>query len=173
MTETTFVQQLLKCRSVHEAMLLALVGDSHAADDLYQQAALVMTRKREEIPEDCRFLPWSRKVILNVVRDYRKQKARQRVSLLDEQSLEQIAGAFEKLDETVLDARRTALRRCLSKMEAPQRKLLHARYEDNRSIEDLAAESSRSRGAVETMLYRLRRALAACVERALGTGGAR
>lgn len=172
MTETTFVQHLLKCRSVHEAMLLALVGDAHAADDLYQQAALVMTRKREELPEDCQFRPWSRKVIVNVVRDYRKQKARQRVSLLDEQSLERIAGAFEKLDETILDARREALRRCLSKMDAPQRKLLCDRYEDNRSIQELAAESSRSRGAVETMLYRLRQALIACVERSLGTGGA-
>jgi RNA polymerase sigma-70 factor (ECF subfamily) len=171
-TETTFVQHLLKYRSVHEAMLLALVGDPHAADDLYQQAALVMTRKREEIPEDCRFLPWSRQVIVNVVRDYRKHKARQKVSLLDEQSLERIAGAFEKLDEAVLDARREALRRCLSKLDAPQRKLLHARYEENRSIDELAAESSRSRGAVETMLYRLRRALTNCVERALGTGGA-
>ena len=173
MTEATFVQHLLRNRSLHEAMLLALVADVHVADDLYQQAALVMTRKREAIPEDCRFLPWSRKVIVNVVRDYRKQKARQRVSLMDEQSLELIAGAFEKLDETVVDARREALRRCLGKLDAPQRKLLHARYEENRSFEELAVESSRTRGAVQTMLYRLRRALTLCIERTLDVGRAR
>jgi RNA polymerase sigma-70 factor (ECF subfamily) len=172
-TETTFVQHLLKYRSVHEAMLVALVGDPTAADDLYQQAALVMTRKREEIPEDCRFLPWSRQVLLNVVRDFRKHKARQRVALMDEQALERVAGAFEQLDEGVLDARRTALGRCLEKLEPSHRELLHARYEQNRSIDELAAESSRSRGAVETLLYSLRRALTGCVERALKPGGVR
>ena len=172
MTETAFVKHLLAYRSVHEAMVLALVGDPHVAEDLYQQAALIMTRKKNAVPDDGRFLPWSRKVIINVVREHRRQKARQRVSLLDERSLEHIAGALERLDEAFLEERRDALRRCLDKMKAPQRKLLHARYEENRSIRDLASESSRSRGAVETMLYRLRRILTACVEQKLGTGGA-
>jgi len=71
-TETAFVKHLLEYRSVHEAMVLALVGDPHAAEDLYQQAALIMTRKKDGIPDDGRFLPWSRKVIVNVVREHQK-----------------------------------------------------------------------------------------------------
>lgn len=167
MEETTFVTQLLKCKGMHEALLLALVSDPHAADDLYQQAAVIMTRKRAELPEDLPFAAWSRAVLVNVVRDFRKMKARQRVQMLDDIALESVAQAFANIEDEVLAERRDALRACLAQLQPDHRQLLHDRYEAERSIEELAQTLDRSRGAVEMLLHRLRKTLAECIERRL------
>lgn len=167
MEETTFVAQLLKCKSMHEALLMALVGDPHAAEDLYQQAAMVMTRKRAELPEDVPFAAWSRSVIVNVVRDYRKMMARRRVRVLEDSALEQVARAFERLDDDYLTERRDALRECLNQLQDEHRAILWQRYDERLSFDELARRHDRSSGALETLLYRLRKVLADCIDRRL------
>ena len=173
MTEATFVANLLRCRRGHEAMVWAMVGDFHAAEDVYQQAAMAMTKKREGLPEDCNFKAWSRAVIVNVIRDFRKQKARQRVWPLGDEALERVAEAVDGVDSSALDARREALSVCLDEMAPGRRELLRKRYDEERSVENLAAETGRSRGALETVLWRIRKALAQCIERRLRMGAAR
>lgn len=165
MEETTFVTQLLACKNMHEALLLALVGDPHAADDLYQQAAMVMTRKRAELSEDAPFPAWSRAVIVNVVRDYRKMKARQRVHVIDDAALDQVAQAFDRIEKQQLSGRRVALRICLNQLQENHREVLKQRYDEGLSIEQLAQRMDKSTGAVENVLYRLRKILADCIER--------
>ena len=59
-----------------------MVGDSNTADDLFQEAAVIMLQKREQVGADGNFLAWGRAIAFNVVRDYRKKRARQKVHAL-------------------------------------------------------------------------------------------
>src|SRR5215471_2039749 len=111
MREETLVKNLLQYKNVLEGMLTAMVGDPYAAEDLFQEVAMIVTLKRDEVPEEG-FFAWTRAVCLNVVRDYRKKTKRRPVELLDEESLEALAGAFQEADLARWDWRPEALRKC-------------------------------------------------------------
>src|SRR6185295_11070871 len=171
MREETLVKNLLQYKRVLEGMLFAMTGDAAAAEDLYQEMAILMTRKRDSADEDCKFVAWGRQIALNLVRDWRKKLARGKVQTLDDDVLESVAGAFEATGEEAWDDRAEALRRCAEKLTEKDRTLLRRRYEQAVPIDQLAAELSMSRGAVDTSLYRLRRALHDCVEMRLQQPG--
>jgi len=171
MREETLVKNLLQYKRVLEGMLFAMTGDAAVAEDLYQEMAILMTRKRDSADEDCKFVAWGRQIALNLVRDWRKKLARGKVQTLDDDVLEAVAGAFETSAEEAWDARADALRMCAEKLSEKDRTLLRRRYEQAVPIDKLAAELSMSRGAVDTSLYRLRRALHDCVEMRLQQPG--
>lgn len=171
MREETLVKNLLQYKRVLEGMLFAMTGDAAASEDLYQEMAILMTRKRESADEDCRFVAWGRQIALNLVRDWRKKLARGKVQTLDDDVLEAVATAFESTAESAWDSRAEALRHCAEKLSEKDRALLRRRYEQSVPVDQLAAELSISRGAVDTSLYRLRRALHDCVEMRLQQPG--
>lgn len=164
MREETLVKNILKYKRVLEGMITAMVGDAAAAEDIFQETAVIMSRKRDEADEDCKFVGWARCIAVNLVRDYRKKKARQKVHLLDDQALESVALVFEQVEEPLWDVRREALRGCTEKLPEKERTVLRRRYEESVPPEALARELSTTRGAIDTLLYRLRRALHDCVE---------
>jgi RNA polymerase sigma-70 factor (ECF subfamily) len=171
MREETLVKNLLQYKRVLEGMLFAMTGDASAAEDLYQEMAILMTRKRDSAGEDCKFVAWGRQIAINLVRDWRKKLARGKIQTLDEDVLEAVAGAFESATEEAWDSRAEALRHCAEKLSERDRTLLRRRYEQSVPIDQLAAELSMSRGAVDTSLYRLRRGLHDCVEMRLQQPG--
>ena len=163
MREETLVKNIIRHKRVIEGMITALIGDASAAEDLFQEVAVIMTRKREEVDELCRFVAWGRSIAINVVRDYRKSRARRRVLFLDDASLDVVAAEFEK-DDAVWDERRHPLRKCTETLPARERQVLQRRYHEDESVEEVAASLSMSRGALDTMLYRIRKSLQLCVE---------
>jgi RNA polymerase sigma-70 factor (ECF subfamily) len=171
MREETLVKNLLTYKRVLEGMFHAMVGDAAAAEDLFQEMAVLMTRKREEADEDCKFVAWGRQIAINLVRDWRKKLARGKVQTFDDDVLEAVAGSFEAESEESWDARREALRLCSEQLPEKDRVLLRRRYEESVPVDRLAAERSISRGALDTTLYRLRRALHDCVEMKLQQPG--
>ncbi len=171
MREETLVKNLLQFKRTLEGMLFAMVGDSAVAEDLFQEMAVLMTRKREQAEENCKFVAWGRQIAVNLVRDWRKKLARGKVQTLDDDVLESVAASFETSAESAWDARREALRLCSDKLPEKDRLLLRRRYEESVPVEKLAAELSVSRGALDTSLYRLRRTLHDCVEMRLQQPG--
>jgi RNA polymerase sigma-70 factor (ECF subfamily) len=171
MREETLVKNLLTYKRVLEGMLVAMVGDPTVAEDLYQEMDILMTRKRDSADEDCKFVAWGRQIAVNLVRDYRKKLARGKVQILDDDVLESVAETFEAAAESEWDARREALRICADKLSEKDRILLRRRYEESVPVDQLAQELSLSRGAVDTSLYRLRKALHDCVEMRLQQPG--
>jgi len=164
MTEETLVKNIVRYKGVLGGMLAAMVGDSSTAEDLFQEVAVVMTRRRDSADEDCRFVAWARQIALNVVRDHRKKMARSRLRILDDAALEAVSAAFEAPDDSVWDLRREALQACAEELPDRDRSLLRRRYDADEGIEALAGSLAMSRGAVDTLLYRIRRALHQCVE---------
>ncbi len=164
MREETLVKNIVRHKKILEGMITAMIGDFAAAEDLFQEAAVIMTRKRGQASEDCNFVAWGRSIAFNVVRDYRKKMARRKVHVLDEEALEGVAGAFREVEDSAWEARREALRGCVRKLPDREREVLRRRYEEAVPVERLAASLATTRGAVDTMLYRIRKALLQCVE---------
>lgn len=164
MREETLVRNLLQQRRVLEAMMAALVGDRSAAEDLTQELAIVMTRKREGVPEDAPFLAWARRIAVNLVRDHRKRLARRKVQPLDDAALDSVARVFEEPGASAWEERLEALRRCSDLLPESDRTLIQRRYELDEPVSRIADDLGLRKGAVDTALYRLRRALHDCVE---------
>ncbi|MEI6234960.1 MAG: sigma-70 family RNA polymerase sigma factor [Planctomycetota bacterium] len=170
MTEQEFMTHFLKHKKQLEALLLVLLGEPHTAEDLFQDVAVIMIKKRNEIDSEGNFLAWGRAIAFNLVMDYRKNKLNKKIKLLDNESLGFVAGAFDEWEPQDFSERRVALRECVTKLPPAQRGLIAKRYEQNKSIDDLVTETGRNRGAVETALYRIRRALMKCIETKLRMG---
>ena len=164
MREETLVKNLLAHKRVIEGMIAAMTGDPAAAEDLFQEAAIIMTRKREETAEDCRFAAWAKAIAWNVVRDWRKKKARSKVRFLADDALEGVAQVFVDTDGEDWDRRRAALKRCSEKLPEREREVVRRRYEQAEPVESIAAWLKTTRGAVDTLLFRIRKALHACVQ---------
>lgn len=62
------------------------------------------------------------------------------------------------------DGREEALRLCLAKLPADQRELVEQRYAPDGSVQDIAAKTKRSIGAVSQTLYRIRETLLNCMQ---------
>lgn len=172
MREETFVANLLTHKRTIEAMLGAMAGLPGAVDDLFQEVALVMTRRREEATEDCRFVAWARSIALNVVRDWRKKASRARVRFIDDAALEAVSRVFEDVESPLWEQRRRALEACAEELPDKERNVLRRRYREAEDVESIAASLQATRGAVDTLLYRIRRGLHACVEGRLRASGA-
>lgn len=164
MHEETLVRNLLQHRRVLEAMMAALVGDRSAAEDLTQELAIVMTRKREGVPEDTPFLAWGRRIAVNLVRDHRKRLARRKIQPLDDAALDSVARVFEDVGASAWEERLDALRRCTDLLPESDRDLICQRYERDEPVSRIADTLGVRKGAVDTALYRLRRTLHDCVE---------
>ena len=172
MREETFVANLLKHKRILEGMLAAMTGAPGAVDDLFQEVALVMPRRREEATEDCRFVAWARAIAVNVVRDWRKKHARAKVRFVDDAALDAVARVFEDVEAPLWDQRRRALEACTETLPERERDVLKRRYRDAEEVESIARSLEATRGAVDTLLYRARKALHACVEGRLRAAGA-
>lgn len=169
MREETLIRNLLQQQRVLMGMLLALVGDAATAEDLFQDLAVLLTRKRDALAEDGPFGAWARGIAVNLVRNHRKRLARRKVLPLDDAALDAVASAFDA--ESDWGERLEALRRCADLLPESDRALLRRRYEDGAAPSRIAQEFELGRGAVDTRLYRLRRTLHDCVERKLQEPG--
>lgn len=158
-----FVQLLTDHQVPLRGFVLASVADHVAADEILQRTNLSLCRKADGFREGAPFLPWAiaiaRFEILSFVRD----KQRDRLVLAPE-VVELMSEAAAKLPEST-EARQTALRACLSKMDANQRRVLDLRYVHGKSIKAIAEAIERSNDGVKSLLARLRRSLAECITR--------
>ena len=71
------------------------------------------------------------------------------------------------LEEEHQDRRLPHLRECLSKIKESARELVRRRYEDDLSMNEIAAQLNRTAGAIRKELCLVRQQLHECVERKL------
>jgi RNA polymerase sigma-70 factor, ECF subfamily len=154
------------------AYILTLLPNRADADDVLQEASLVMWDKFDDEHPPADFAAWGCRIAYFKVLDFCKRRQRSRVrfsqALLDrlaETAVEQ-AGALH------LDERREALADCLAKLPARDRDLLARRFADGATTQTTAAQVGRSVEAVYKALAKIRQALFDCVTRTLAQGGA-
>jgi RNA polymerase sigma-70 factor (ECF subfamily) len=153
------------------AYILTLLPHRVDADDVLQEASLVMWDKfdPQRPPDD--FTAWGCRIAYFKVLDFCKKRQRSRV-LFSQELLERLAEtAIEQAAALQLEERRAALAGCLDKLAPADRDLLAQRFAEGATTRSTAEQVGRSVEAVYKALAKIRRALFDCVTRALSAGG--
>jgi RNA polymerase sigma-70 factor len=144
--------------------IMTLVFSHHDAEEVFQNASVVLWNKFGEFQPGSNFFAWASKVAYYEVLSFMKQRRRSRV--LSDESLELLANAAIALSDES-SSRQDALDVCLSRLNASDRELLQARYYHQRPPKQIAVMQSRSVDSIYRALSRIHNLLLNCVERTL------
>jgi RNA polymerase sigma-70 factor (ECF subfamily) len=164
-----FVEAMTAHQGRFYAYVLSLPGDPDQANDVLQQANLVLWRKVGKFQPGSNFRAWAFRIAHFQVMAHRQRQLRDCV-LFDEEMLAILDPAAKAVDETY-ESRQEMLIACLEKLAASHRDLLRHRYADGLSLEAIAESTRRIANAVAQALFRVRRSLMDCVARS-SAGGA-
>jgi len=152
-----------------EALLsyaFALVRDWVKAEDIVQDAFIVVMNKWTEFRPGSSLFLWVRQIVHFKALEAARAKKR---SAVEDELLARVAAAMERgLDEEIAARqrlRRQALQRCMSHLDPKSAGLLSGFYTQSLSCESLAQLQHRSVNAVRLALSRLRKQLHDCVLR--------
>ncbi|MCA8941665.1 MAG: sigma-70 family RNA polymerase sigma factor, partial [Planctomycetes bacterium] len=111
---------------------------------------------------DREFLPWAFAIARNQARAARQARQRERLAF-DQDVVDRVADrAAERA--AVTDDRQVALAECLGRLPADQREIVERRYRDGEPIARVAEALGKTAGALGVAVFRIRQALARCIE---------
>ncbi len=149
------------------AYILTLLPNRADADDVLQEASLVMWDKFDDHTPPDNFAAWGCRIAYYKVLDFCKKRQRSRV-FFSQALLERLAEtAIEQAAVLQLDERREALSGCIAKLAPRDRDLLSRRFAEETDVADIASQLGRSPDAVYKALAKIRYALFECVTRSL------
>jgi len=151
------------------AFTLSLVGATDVADDIMQEAGLLLWQKFDDFAEGTSFERWAKAFVRNLVSNFHRTRRPVHLSF-DDDLLTKISKTREAADEW-LELRRPALRTCISNLHQRERNLISLCYAEHSSIAAAADQLSESLNAVYKKLRRIRIKLFRCVEKRLGVEG--
>jgi RNA polymerase sigma-70 factor, ECF subfamily len=144
-----------------------LVPDRSDADDVYQNASLVMWRKFATFSPGTNFFSWGCQIALLEVRKLRERSSRTR--LLSPEAIEALSAEFLARHDDAPE-RLEALSACIEKLAPRSRELIQQRYFHERKPAELASEMQRSLAAVYRALARAHTWLLDCIEQSQAQG---
>ena len=152
------------------AYILTLLGDPDQANDVLQEANMVLWRNAAEYRPGSNFGAWAFRIAHFQVMAHRQRQLRDRV-VFDDEILALLDPAAKELDET-FEQRERALTGCLEKLASVHRDLLHKRYAEGQSLQAIAEACRKTANGVAQALFRIRRSLIDCVARVSAEGDA-
>jgi RNA polymerase sigma-70 factor, ECF subfamily len=162
-----FVVLLARHERMLGAYVMTMVPQAADADDILQEAKVVMWRAFSQFTPGTSFAAWARKVCFHQVLAFRKRKHRDRLDFSDA-FIDAVAGELEQADER-LGQRARALGACLAKLSAEHRQVLELRYHAGLELEEMSARLGRTTTALYRLLSRLRQSLHGCITQSLTT----
>lgn len=136
--------------------------DVSLADDLAQDAFVIVCDRLHTFDPALPFFPWVRGIAHNVLRHHLRR--RQAAPTGPEALAALIDGAVEERAERLGDHDHVELlRHCLGRLEGLPASTVRAHYFDGRSLAEVAADQGRSAKAVGVMLVRARSWLRDCL----------
>lgn len=151
--------------------VLTLLGDESAAEDVMQEVAADLWKKFASYDPAQPFGAWARSFAKVQVMRHRRTLARDRL-LFNDELLEKLSEERASI-EPAFESRRRALRLCMAKLSAEDRRLLTLRYAETSTVTEAAKAAGVERKKMYTALDRIRRVLTRCVDAALEAEDAR
>lgn len=169
MSNPELIRQLLRYQGDFMAYLMAMVRDLDAAEEIFQNAAVVVmqhaTGPDAEPIRDAR--AWGKEIVRRQALQYLRSKGRAaRVAAVEPELLVQIDRAFDDDATDPADRQREldALRDCATRLPDVQRRMVAMRYEGRASFDAIGTAVGRTAAAVQRSLSRTRRMLHDCVQ---------
>lgn len=154
------------------AYILTFVPDRVEAEEVFQDASLVLWREFASFDQQCDFLPWARAVCFNQIRRYWRRRDRHQRMIFSEGLLASLAEQEQQMSDE-LETRRMVLSGCLAKLRERDRELIELYYGTDATAQGVGKQLGRSIFAVRKAIKRIRRQLFACVDQKLaGEAGA-
>ena len=167
MNENEIVRILLSQRIRLSATMWAVVRDTHATEDLFQELVIRAMDERARFTSAEELVGWARISARHRAIDYvRIRSGRSRI--LEENVLELLAKQLESQPDELLELRLDAMRDCVSQLPAHSKELVSMRYQQAMPGTEIAKKLKRTRDAIYQSLSRLHRALRKCVEEKQG-----
>ena len=169
MDEMPLIQQYLQLRSEFMGYLYAMTRDAELAEEIYQNAAVVVMENANQ-PEKIRnFRAWAKEVVRRqALHAIRARAAAERLGrLMSPELLEAVSDAFmhDTSADSVVRDEASALRQCLEGLPKDKRELVALRYERSSSFDEISKHTGSTPAAVQRALSRIRKLLHGCVQR--------
>ncbi len=148
------------------AYILSLVGDPDQANDVLQEANIVLWRDSKEFRPGTNFKAWAFRVAHFQVMAFRQRQIRDRL-VFEDDLVEALASGAREADE-IFEARQQRLAGCLGKLTPEHRELIRRRYTEGESLQTIAEDRGMTPNALMQALFRLRQVLMQCVARYAG-----
>lgn len=165
LTERELVTHLIRERSMILGYAQSIVGNHQAAEDIYQEVAVVALRKRNEISELGNPGAWFRKIArflaMNVIRKSKPSHlAPEVVEMMDAVWSQNSNNLSDKLD---------GLRSCLSKLPPKLKEVIEMRYHGEMKSQVVAEELGLSLSTVYIYVSKAHGLLRTCVDQYLSS----
>jgi RNA polymerase sigma-70 factor (ECF subfamily) len=160
-----FVQLLIASQPWLFSYLVTLLGDIHDADNVLQEANMLLWSKADAFTPGTNFRAWAREFAYRCALSFARDRKRERL-IVDFSLVENI---ISQTDTFEVDPKRIALRHCLSELDDRRLELLRERYRDETPISAIAERHQKTEAAIKMTLRRLRMALLKCIETRMAT----
>ncbi|MEM9345622.1 MAG: sigma-70 family RNA polymerase sigma factor [Planctomycetota bacterium] len=146
------------------AFICSLLGNSENARDVLQNTNLLIWEKSAQFDRSRPFKPWAFKIAYLQVMAFRKSQSRDRL-IFDDEFMQDIAQDIARRNEQLEDRLR-ALDLCIERLPKHHRQIVRKRYVLGIGVQDIAEQVGQKANTLAVLLYRVRKALALCVENA-------
>ena len=146
------------------AFIMSLVFSHHDAEEVFQNASVVLWDKFAEFKPGTNFFAWASRIAYFEVLNLMKQQRRS--PLVSQEAMESLANEAMALSDRST-ARIEALDDCLAQLTSADREIIHDRYFYQRAPKQIAELRSRSLDSVYRALSRIHHLLLECVARRL------
>ncbi len=158
-------RQVLANRTVILVCVRAIVRDPHLVEDTLSDVTMEIVRSWDKFDQSRPFAPWARGVARRVALT-NLRKAGRMIATLDDEVIELLGADLDaRGGESRFEQYKERLNKCLSKLSDNARRLVVARYFDDRTYDELAATEKRSNGALYVAFTRIHQSLARCLKR--------
>jgi RNA polymerase sigma-70 factor (ECF subfamily) len=161
----TILKHLFEARQRLSAAAWLIVRDAQATEDLFQNVALKSVTKNVSFEHEGALLSWAMVSIKREAIDWLRKRKPETLGL-ESELLDLISDEWSMHPQPE-GRRMEALRECLASVPEKSRQLLHLRYFDGHSCDEVARKVGANVDAVYQRLSRLHRQLKQCVEQRL------
>src|SRR3954462_5218208 len=130
-----FVELMTQHQGRLYGYLLSLSGDPDAANDVLQEANIVLWKQSGQFEPGSNFTAWAFRIAHFQFMAYRQKRLRDKVLFSDE-LLSVLATEAKEIDETH-ELRAIALQKCLELMPARSREAIRLRYADELKVGEM------------------------------------
>lgn len=153
------------------AYLVRRIGNLSVADDVAQEVFLAAVHQLSSFDENRSFRAWLFTVARNKAVDYLRTVSRERTNESEIENLlaQENVSRSQTCDSTSSEMLIETLAQCLEKLKPKSRSLVESIYFQNITAEEIARSSNQKGSSIRMSLLRIRKALAKCIRRQLGS----
>ncbi|QDT64146.1 sigma-70 family RNA polymerase sigma factor [Calycomorphotria hydatis] len=163
-----FAKRFLEAQTKIYATVLAMMVHRSDADDVMQDAVVVLWKKYDDFDPETSFVRWSCAVAANVARTHLRTLRRRRDNVIMTDELASKVNSVRTASMELLELRRERLHECLQRLPDRDRELIVACYSGESSFSKVARQYGKTSQAIYMKLNRVRKQLFGCITRLMG-----